>query len=68
MQRMGPTDCVIGCNGTAGSLVVKALLAEGRSVRAVDFEDPRKQPADKFGPVPAGAALELLQVGGAKGT
>lgn len=52
-------DVVIGL-GPAGTKLVKHLLASGRDVRAVDFEDPTKHP-DKFGPVPDGTHLELMQ-------
>lgn len=51
-------DCVIGL-GTAGTQIVKQLLMSGRSVRAVDFNDPAKM-RDKF--EPHGAHLELMQV------
>lgn len=58
LQDPGSMDAVIGL-GTAGTCIVKQLLALDRSVRAVDFNDPGKM-GDKFGP--AGAQLQLMQV------
>ena len=65
IDKKAMTDCpadmdvVIGV-GTAGTYVVKALLSSGRSVRAVDFEDPRKH-AERFGIIPEGVELQLVQ-------
>ena len=53
-------DAVIGL-GKAGTEIVRQLLASGRSVRGVDFEDPATR-LEEFGPVPDGLQLQLLQV------
>ena len=44
-----PIDVMIGC-GTAGTHIVDRLLAQGRNVRAVDFNDPSKHSVKISGP------------------
>ena len=46
--------------GKAGTEIVKQLLASGRSVRGIDFQDPATR-LEEFGHVPDGVELQLLQ-------
>jgi hypothetical protein len=55
-------DAVIGL-GKAGTEIVKQLLASGRCVRGIDFQDPASR-LEEFGHVPDGVQLQLLQVCG----
>ena len=53
-------NAVIGL-GKAGTEIAKQLLASGRSVRGIDFQDPATR-REEFEPVPEGVQLQLLQV------